>query len=112
MSFGELKKEYQSHWFFILRQIINMNRKFILFLLVVGLLYLAPAQAQVTFGGEPQRWQMKEVPSIIPFVQTASPDMAAVQMEDAVTDLDKSAPYRFVTHHWPQEPRHWLLCPS
>ena len=63
--------------------------------MVGGLLQLTPVEAQVTFGGEPQRWQMKEVPSIIPFVQTAAPDMAVVHMEDALTDLDKSAPYRF-----------------
>jgi hypothetical protein len=92
---SRIKNENQCQWFFILHQIIDMKRKFILSLLVGGLLQLTPAEAQVTFGGEPQRWQMKEVPSIIPFVQTATPDMAVVQMEDALTDLDKSAPYRF-----------------
>ena len=72
-----------------------MNRKFILLYLVAVILHLNSAQAQVTFGGEPQRWQIKEVPSLIPFVQTATLNLSAVQLEDAVTDQDKSAPYRF-----------------
>ncbi len=53
------------------------------------------SRAQVNFGGEPQRWQIKLVPSFIPFVETPTPNMEAVSAEDAVTDLDKSAPYRF-----------------
>ncbi len=72
-----------------------MNRVFILSFLFSGLVHLNSLNAQVTFGGEPQRWQIKEVSSVIPFVQTATPNLDAVQMEDAITDLDKSAPYRF-----------------
>lgn len=72
-----------------------MNRIFILSFLIGGLLQFNASYSQVTFGGEPQRWQIKEVPSNIPFVQTTTPDLDAVQLEDAITDLDKSAPYRF-----------------
>ncbi len=72
-----------------------MIRKFILSFLFIGLFHLSSLNAQVTFGGEPQRWQIKDVPTNIPFVQTAEPDLGAAQMEDAITDLDKSAPYRF-----------------
>ncbi|MEN9333760.1 MAG: hypothetical protein RLY35_940 [Bacteroidota bacterium] len=85
--------------FFILHQIFSMNKNFILLFLVCSIFGGKALNAQVTFGGEPQRWSIKAVPSFIPFVETASPDMAAIQAEDAVTDLDKSAAYRFGVEH-------------
>ncbi len=74
---------------------MNMNRKFIFFVSVGLALLCNSAHAQVTFGGEPQRWSIKDLPSVIPFVETETPNMNQIQMEDATTDLDKSAPYRF-----------------
>ncbi len=72
-----------------------MNRIFTLSFFISGLLHFNALYSQVTFGGEPQRWQIKDVPAVVPFVLTAAPDLSAIQMEDAVTDQDKSAPYRF-----------------
>ena len=68
--------------------------KKILFLFLTTLV-LSSVQAQVSQGGEPMRWNDKNLDSQIPFIQTAPIDQDYLAMEDAVTDQDKRLPFRF-----------------
>lgn len=64
-------------------------------LTVAALTAALVTSAQISHGGHPRNWQLKSVPTHIPFVQTGAIDVERLAMEDAITDQFKDLPYRF-----------------
>lgn len=70
-----------------------------LYLLALGLLTGAMSSAQISYPGEPIRWDDKRFPDHLGFLEMPALDRAALAAEDAVVDQYKEAPWRFGVEH-------------
>lgn len=68
-------------------------RKFVLALAALAAAF--PSVAQISYGGEPIRWNDKSIPTDIPVVSTSPLNLQLLSAQDALTDPIKEAPYRF-----------------
>ena len=64
-------------------------------LTAIALLAGTAAMAQLSHGGQPRNWEIKNSPTDIRFERIGSIDRERLALEDAITDQHKDVPYRF-----------------
>lgn len=66
-----------------------------IFLLLLGVIFSTATIAQISHGGSPLNWEDATYQPVIEMQQMPDVDLAALALEDAVTDQHKEAPWRF-----------------